>query len=373
MSERCIILLGVGHTNAHVVREWVKNPIPNCRLVCVSRFPKSTYSGMLPGTLAGQFRPDEMEIDLNRLAVSAGAALILGDVTGVDWNQRTLHFADSNSIRFEAMSIGVGSVPAEINNIHSEQVVPVKPMQTFLKRLAVRFDKTIPRPGGQLQITIIGGGVAGIEIALCLLTGLRFELQFIKVSIRILTADDDIAKELPAPARQKLNRILATRGIEVISKTRVSEITESGVNACDGRSYDSDCVIWAVGAIAPPVVSRLGLPLDDRGFILTKSTLQSVADLPVFAVGDAGTIVGSTSPKAGVYAVRQSPILWHNLQALLADKPLIEFRPQRSFMKLLNTGDGKALLQYKNVSIHARWCWTLKTWIDRRFLRPFRV
>ena len=215
--------------------------------------------------------------------------------------------------------------------------------------------------------------MAAVEIALCLLTGLRFELQFIKVSIRVLTADDDIAMELPVPTRLKLNRIMAARGIEVISKTRVSEITESGVKVADGRSYDSDCVIWAVGAMAPPVVSRLGLPVDDRGFVLTKSTLQSVADLPVFAVGDVGSIVGSTFPKAGVYAVRQSPILWHNLQALLSNEPLMTFRPQRNFLKLLNTGDGKALLQYKNVSIHARWCWTLKTWIDRRFLRPFRA
>ncbi len=83
MAERCIILLGIGHTNAHVVREWVKAPLPNCRLVCVSRFPKATYSGMLPGTLAGQFNPEEMGIDLNRLVMAAGAKMILDEVTGV--------------------------------------------------------------------------------------------------------------------------------------------------------------------------------------------------------------------------------------------------------------------------------------------------
>ena len=94
---------------------------------------------MLPGTLAGQFRTDEMEIDLNRLTSAAGASLILSDVAGVDWEQRTLHMADSNAIRFDAMSIGVGSVPVEINTVHPEQVVPIKPMQTFLKRLAVRL------------------------------------------------------------------------------------------------------------------------------------------------------------------------------------------------------------------------------------------
>ncbi|MCA9063549.1 MAG: FAD-dependent oxidoreductase [Planctomycetaceae bacterium] len=373
MSERCIILLGIGHTNAHVVREWARKPIPNCRLVCVSTFPKATYSGMLPGTLAGQFRPDEMEIDLPRLTAKAGATLVHSEVTGIDWKRQMLHLADADSIKFDVMSVGVGSVPSQIDSVRAEQVVAVKPMQTFLKRLAVHFDKTMPRAGSQMQISIIGGGVAGLEIAMCLLSGLRFELPLIKIRLRILTADDDVATELPAHARAKLRRIIANRGVEVIRNARVAEVTECGVMVADGRHYDSDCVIWATGAKAPPVVDRLELPVDDRGFLLTNSTLQSVTGLPVFAVGDTGSIVGATVPKAGVYAVRQSPVLWHNLQAVLSDEPLMEFRPQRSFLKLLNTGDGKALLQYKSLSIHARWCWTLKTWIDRRFLRQFQV
>jgi len=42
-------------------------PVPDCRLVCVSKYPTATYSGMLPGTLAGQFSEKEMQIDLTRL------------------------------------------------------------------------------------------------------------------------------------------------------------------------------------------------------------------------------------------------------------------------------------------------------------------
>ena len=39
---------------------------------------------------------------------------------------------------------------------------------------------------------------------------------------------------------------------------------------------------------------------------------------------------------------------------------------------MLNTGDGKALLEYGWLTLHARWCWLLKTWIDKRFVRKFQ-
>ena len=68
-----IVLLGLGHTNAHVLRMWRMSPIPDARLTCVSNFPAVTYSGMLPGVLAGQYPPERMQIDLVRLCAAAGA------------------------------------------------------------------------------------------------------------------------------------------------------------------------------------------------------------------------------------------------------------------------------------------------------------
>ena len=76
LPEHDIVLLGVGHTNAHVLRMWKMGPIPGARLTCVSNYPVATYSGMLPGTLAGLYPPERMEIDLVRLCAAAGARLI---------------------------------------------------------------------------------------------------------------------------------------------------------------------------------------------------------------------------------------------------------------------------------------------------------
>ncbi len=53
LPSRDLVLIGAGHTNLHVVRMWRMRPIPDVRLTLVSPFSRATYSGMLPGTLAG--------------------------------------------------------------------------------------------------------------------------------------------------------------------------------------------------------------------------------------------------------------------------------------------------------------------------------
>jgi len=45
---------------------------------------------------------------------------------------------------------------------------------------------------------------------------------------------------------------------------------------------------------------------------------------------------------------------------------------QSDFLQLLDTGDGKALLQYKSLTFYGRWCWWLKTYIDKLFVKRFQ-
>jgi selenide,water dikinase len=141
----------------------------------------------------------------------------------------------------------------------------------------------------------------------------------------------------------------------------------------DGTEMPADVILWATGAAAPSLLGQLGLPLDPRGFLLTDDTLLSVSGAPVFVVGDSGTIADRAIAKAGVYAVRQGPVLWDNIQRLVESRPLRPYRPQRGFLKLVNTGDGRAIGEWKGVSFEGRWCWHLKDRIDRRFMRLHRT
>ena len=115
--RRHIVLLGVGHTNAHIVRMWAMQPLPDTDLTCVSDSNVATYSGFLPAVLAGQLPPAAMEIDLVRLCAAAGARLITDPVTGLDRHRQLLLFEEHPAIHYDVLSVGIGSVP-QLSLIH---------------------------------------------------------------------------------------------------------------------------------------------------------------------------------------------------------------------------------------------------------------
>jgi selenide,water dikinase len=372
-AAKPVVLLGIGHTNAHVIKEWVSNPIPGHRLVCVSKFPNSTYSGMLPGTLGRQFEEHEMRVPLRELADRAGAELVLADASGIDLRRGELTFSDRVAIPFAAMSIGVGSMPIGWEAFSDRpNFVAIKPMQTFLSRLHACLDTAVAKSSDRVRVAMVGGGVAGVEIALCLQQLWQRRGEKIALQIDIFTSSDRVAGGMRPRSVRRIERLLNRRGIVVHAGHRVTKVEQQQIETDGGSHFQADCVIWATGAAPPPVIEQLGLRTDERGFIATKPTLQSFSDDRIFAVGDSGTVVDHPAPKAGVYAVRQCPILWHNLRAFLRREPLEAFRPQSDFLKLLNTGDGKALMEYGRLTVHARWCWHLKTWIDKHFIQEFQ-
>jgi pyridine nucleotide-disulfide oxidoreductase family protein len=367
-----LVLLGLGHTNLHVVHLWEQEPLPGYRLVGISNFDRTTYSGMLPGTLGKQFSEPEMQVCLEPLFRRAGAELVTAEVAGLNLENQEVLFHGHEPIPFDLLSIGVGSMPAGWYQHTSPMVVPIKPMQTFILRLEQRLKQALENRSKQVRIAIVGGGVAGVEIALCLRQRLELQKLPLPFHLEIFTASPRIGDCLGARAVSKLSRLLNLYGIAVHVDTRVSSVSETAIVTDRGVEFPSDMVIWATGAVAPPVLDLLSLTKDERGFLATKPTLQSVAHPRIFAVGDCGTIIQNPAPKAGVYAVRQCPILWQNLRASATGQSLTEYHPQKDFLKLINTGDGRALMEYKGMALHARWCLWLKKRIDKKFVSQYQ-
>ncbi len=105
-----------------------------------------------------------------------------------------------------------------------------------------------------------------------------------------------------------------------------------------------------------------------------ESTLQVQGHPELFAAGDCASLRGAPGlPRAGVYAVRQGPVLAFNLAAFLAGRPLRRYRPQRDFLTLVNFADGSAAGGKWGVAFEGRWVMRLKDRIDRRFVGRYRV
>jgi selenide,water dikinase len=374
LPRRHVVLLGIGHTHAHLVRMWKMHAPPDTALTCLSDHAIATYSGLLPAVLAGQFAPAAMEIDLVRLCASAGARLLTEPVTGIDAQGRQVLFADRPPVAFDVLSIGIGSTSSFAGlTVDGQTLVAIKPMQSFLDRLrAALVSGDRGAANRDLRVVVVGGGVAGIEIAACLPPFVAAHARR-PLSLHIVTRSDTVLPGLVPRARRMIVGQLQRRGVRFTTGQAVDRVTPAAVILRDGTAIDADVVVWVAGAAPPPLIGKLGLALDSRGFIATDATLQTTSAANVFAVGDSGSILGENIAKAGVYAVRQGPVLWRNVIAALEGRPLHEYKPQRSFLKLINLGDGRAVGQWKQLAMQGRGLLRLKHRIDTRFMDLYQV
>ena len=78
-------------------------------------------------------------------------------------------------------------------------------------------------------------------------------------------------------------------------------------------------------------------------------------------------------PKAGVYAVREGPIMALNMVSYFSggQRELLKYVPQTGFLALLMTGDGKAIGTKFGIAFSGRWVWEMKDYIDSGFMKLF--
>lgn len=370
-----LVLIGGGHSHVAVLRAFGMAPLPGARITLVSRDFRTPYSGMLPGVIAGRYTVNEAHIDLVPLCRFARARFVEDEVTGVDPESRTVLFASRPPLPYDFLSINCGSTPSRKGIDDPEnRLIPVKPIDRFLDQwhgLLARLDER-ETPA---KIAVVGGGVGGVELMLAVSARLTDGASVSGTptpGFELLTDGPDILTMHPERVRDRLRRHLEARGVTIVTDARVNVYADGYIGTADNRKFAADEVLCVTNAAAPAWIARSGLETDADGFLLVDDELRSVSHSDVFGAGDAVTMRDSPRPKSGVYAVRQGRPLTGNLRRAALREPLARYRPQREFLRLIGTGDGRAVAARGPWSAEGAWVWSWKDRIDRRFMRRFR-
>jgi selenide,water dikinase len=364
-----LVLVGGGHSHALVLRMLAMRPIAGLRITLVSPASHTPYSGMLPGLVAGHYSFEQAHIDLARLCQWAGVRFIAAEVTALDPQLRRLSLAGRAAIEYDLVSIDIGSQP-ELDPVPGARAhaVPVKPVAGLWHRWQELLQRLAALPPGQRQrIAVVGGGAGSVELALAM----AHRLAERPVDMELWCGAPVVLQGYNTGAREAAVAALARHRVALALDARVERVEQNRLLLADGREAHFDELFWCTGAAAAPWVAASGLPVDDRGFLAVTDSLQSLADARVFGAGDIATQVNHPRPKAGVYAVRQGPVLAHNLRAALLAQPLREHRPQRRFLSLVSLGDRIATADKGPLSATGKWVWRWKDSIDRKFMARF--
>lgn len=402
-----LVLIGGGHSHAIVLRMFGMKPLPGVRITLITAASDTPYSGMLPGHVAGFYTHEECHIDLRHLAQFAQAQLYIDSVIGLDLTDKKVICANRPPVAFDLLSIDIGSTPAKMSVLGvAEYAIPAKPVSQLLKHWYQLIEQVKHNPQQSIRLGIVGGGAGGVELALAMQSHLdqicRDAAGYVSKSVQLahnleihlFQREAELMPHYNSSVRRRCQEILTNRGIKLHLQETVDEIqhdltsvagkmptsqqdscitpTPLTVKCKSGLEVECDRVFWVTQASAPTWLKKAGLATDTQGFIQVNDTLQSVSHPDVFAAGDIATMVNHPRPKAGVFAVRQGKPLFNNLRHALLGKSLQPYKPQKQYLSLIGTGDGKAIAVWSSLGFGpTNFLWRWKDSIDRKFMERF--
>jgi NADH dehydrogenase FAD-containing subunit len=361
-----LVIVGAGHAHLTVLKNLAMFINAGHRVTVVSSSSRHYYSGMGPGMLSGIYRPEEIRFDVKKMSEDRGAAFIEDIVVKIRPREKKIDLHCGNEISYDVLSLNTGSyVPATESLPGDESIFTVKPIE---KLLLARRRIIEDLKHKDLRITVVGGGPTGVEVAGNLERLAKSESGRCRIT---LVAGTRLLSEFKNSVRKHTLKSLTSRHIQVIEGARVTAVKDCAAELSNGDVLENDYVFMAVGVKPSALFLDSGLPTGQDGGMLVNKFLQSVAYPELFGGGDCVSFEPRPLAKVGVYAVRQNPILLHNLLSTLNGGALQEFIPQDTFLLALNMGDGTAVVRWHALVWGGTLGFALKDYIDRKFIKKF--
>lgn len=340
MSEQ-IVIAGGGFGGYYAAKTLERVTPKDVRITLINDVNFMLYSPLLPGAAAGTLEARHIVVPLRerlkRTEVRLGW-VTGGDPAGNRLCARLLDGQDTDFI-YDHLVVALGSVSRTfpVPGL-SEHAIGFKTITEAiaLRNQVVRCLETAEEIEDEdvrrhyLGFVFVGGGYAGAEgvaelrdfaedaltyYPRCRATGMRWIL---------VEATDRIMREIQPQLAAFGTRVLEKRGIEVLTNTQLTEVTEKTVTLSTGEIVPCRTVCWTAGVKANPVAEQLGLPLTDGRIACTPEMRVSGYE-NVWALGDIAAIPdparpGEPSPPTAQHAIRQGKLMGRNVAAALGHR-----------------------------------------------------
>jgi NADH dehydrogenase FAD-containing subunit len=363
-----LVLVGGGH--AHMVTLKNLNFFINKghKVTVIGPSQYHYYSGMGPGMLSRTYSPDDIRFATEHVVKKQGGNFVLDKVITIDPKDKTVLLENGAPISYDVLSFNAGSyVPWDRVAGEQTDIFSVKPIETLLKAQARILDLIARK---QISVGIVGGGPSSLEIAGNIWQLARNHGKFMPL-IKIF-AGSRLMSRFPERIRRMAYNSLQKRGIEIIEQDYSKEVRSGRIILESGAVHEADIIFLAVGVKPSTIFKKSGLPTGPDGGLLVNKYLQCTEYPEIFGGGDCIYFQDQPLDKVGVYAVRENPVLYHNLMAALDGGDLQQFDPGGSYLLIFNVGGGKGILGKNSLIFDGRLAFWIKDYIDRKFMREFQ-
>jgi NADH:ubiquinone reductase (H+-translocating) len=292
------------------------------------------YTPMLPEAASGTLEPRHVVVPLRIMCPHA--ELLLGRAIALDEEACLVRVVTEEDgeldVGYEQLVVALGSVSRTLpipglaeHGLGFRSLADAIDLRNHVLRELEAAAAAPDESEKHLTFVFIGAGYAGVE-ALAELSdlvrdALRYypELRTAPQRWVLVDAAQKILPEIPARLGDYAARELDRRGVDIHVSTTLDSVDAGEVVLSDGARFETHTLVWTAGVTAQPALTRLGLPLDERGRVVVGPTLRVEGRENVWALGDGARVPNERTPDhpdppTCQHALRQARRLAKNLR-----------------------------------------------------------
>jgi NADH dehydrogenase len=350
----------------------------------IDPLPYLTYQPFLPEVMAGSIEARHAVTSHRRHLKNT--KIVSGKVVNVDHSSKTATIEVEGLVAYKmkydqiVMTAGAVSRTFPIPGVadHAIGMKTVEEAVEVRNRIITNLDKAANLPAGPgrdrlLTFVVVGGGFAGIETFAEMRSLVSYLLRyypnisFEDTHFHLIEAMGRIMPEVAQDTSEWVIANLDKRGAKVHLNTQLQSAVNGKIELSTGESFESDIIVWTAGVMAHPFVKNTDLPLDERGRIMAKATLQVVDGekiiVDAWTAGDVSAVpdlsgggVGGFCVPNAQHAVRQAKLLAKNIVASLRNQTIVDYF-HKNMGAVAGLGIGVGVFQYKKLAIKGLIAW----------------
>ncbi len=337
-------------------------------------FQPLLYQVALGGLSEGEIAPPIRTV----LRHSDNTTVLMAQAVGLDPAQRTLELDNGARLEYDSLIVACGAHTSYFGNDAWEGVTcglkTLADARELRNRVYGAFERAERSDDEQerrelMTFVVIGGGPTGVEVAgeLAIVTKDTMSRDYARIQPRdtrviLLDAGERVVSAFSERLSRKAAKQLASLGVSVRERTRVTAIDERGVSVETGDSTEriaARTVIWAAGVQAVPFAATLaaatGASTDRAGRVQIEPDLTIPGHREISMIGDATSLSapdGKPLPGLATVAIQQAR---HVAKAIHAGAPSAS-TPFRYFDKgaLAVVGRGRAVCEIRGLELSGR-------------------
>jgi NADH:quinone reductase (non-electrogenic) len=381
-----VVIIGGGFGGLYAARALARTSVD---VTVVDRTNHHLFQPLLYQVATATLAPTDITAPIRwLLRKQRNTRVLLGEVTGIDIERRTLTFADGPPLSYDYLIVASGSRHSYFGHSEWEKTAPglknIDDAIVIRQRFLLAFERaeraeTDEERRRLLTFVVVGGGPTGAELAgmlpLIARKGLPSEFRNVDTrQSRVVLMEGGprvlptFSENLSAHAHRELEEL----GVEVRTNAIVTRVDRGAVYLGDER-IETETIFWAAGNESSPLGRFLGAPLDRAGRVRVEADLSVPSHPEVFVVGDLAEMytAGKRVPGVAPAAMQSGPHAAKNVIRRIEGRSTKPFR-YRNKGDLATIGRHRAIAQFPSLEMWGKPAWWFWLFLHIMYLAGFR-